>query len=362
MQYDLEKISRCFALEGNFVFAQSYGEGHINDTYLITTSKEKYIIQRVNNSVFKNPVQVIENIVAVTSYLAEIIKENGGDPKRETLTLIPATDGKMYHKEPDGSIFRAYLFIADAICYQLIEDKKQFYSSGKAFGKFQSMLKDFPAQKLYETIPDFHNTVNRYEIFKDTLKADKAGRAKTAENEIKFALAHEKDAYPIIEAINNKEIPLRVTHNDTKLNNIMFDTNSGDALCVIDLDTVMPGSMLYDFGDSIRFGASTALEDEKDLFKVSMDLSLFEEYTKGFLEGVEGRITPKEAELLAFSAKLLTLECGVRFLTDYLDGDNYFKTAYPEHNLDRAKNQFKLVWDMDNKMDKMNEIVKKYYR
>lgn len=362
MQYDLAKICSEFRLNGNFISAVPYGAGHINDTFLVTTDCSKYILQRVNNTVFTSPVEVIENIVTVTKYLTDVITKNGGDPERETLTLIPAKDGKMYHITPEGDLFRVYIFIADAVCYQKIEDKRQFYSSGKAFGKFQKMLMDFPAEKLYETIPDFHNTPNRYRIFKEVLEKDPLGRAESVQNEIKFALAHEKDAYPVVQAIADKSIPLRVTHNDTKLNNIMFDEKTDEALCIIDLDTVMPGSMLYDFGDSIRFGASTAAEDEKDLFKVSMDITLFEAYTKGFLEEMGGAVTQKEAMLLPFSAKLMTLECGVRFLTDYLDGDNYFRTAYPEHNLDRAKTQFKLVWDMDNKMEKMNDIVKKYYK
>lgn len=361
MDYNFKEIFDFFLYEGEFVEANPYGEGHINETFLVETTKKTYILQRVNNTVFKKPQQVIDNIEAVTEFLREIIIKNGGNPDRETLTLIPTKDGNKCYIDEEGNLFRAYLNVDKTCCYQTVENPDVFYRVAKTFGRFQKLLADFPAEKLYETIPNFHNTVDRYRIFKETLAADKMGRAKEVQAEINFVLEREKDAALVLDAINSGEIPLRVTHNDTKLNNVLVDEKTGDGLCVIDLDTVMPGSMLYDFGDSIRFGASTAAEDETDLSKVSMDLNLFEAYTKGYIEELKDSFTKKELELLAFSAKLMTLECGTRFLTDYLDGDNYFKIHRENHNLDRARTQFTLVKDMEEKMDKMNEIVNKYY-
>lgn len=362
MAYNFEQICSNFAIEGSFVSAEPYGEGHINDTYLVKTTEKEYILQRVNDTVFKEPTKVIENVKNVTEFMGKKILETGGNPDRETLTLIMSGEGKGYYIDENGELFRMYIFIDHAICYQSVENAEVFYQAARAFGKFQNMLREFPAEKLHETIVNFHDTVDRYRIFKEAVAADKVGRLASVEKEVEFAMGREKDACIIMDALRNKEIPLRVTHNDTKLNNVMIDETTGEGICVIDLDTVMPGSMLFDYGDSIRFGASTAAEDELDLDKVNMDLNLFEEYTKGYLEELGDSITEKEVELLPMSAKLMTLECGVRFLTDYLDGDNYFKIHRPEHNLDRARTQFKLVADMENKMEKMNEIVAKYYK
>lgn len=359
--YDCQELCANFQIEGQFISALPYGEGHINDTYLVNTTSSRYVLQRVNDTVFQHPEDVMANIILVTDYLHERIIAACGDPYRETLTLVPTVEGNRYFVTEHGDLFRMYLFIDRALCYQTVENPEIFYRTAKAFGRFQNMLRDFPADKLKETIPNFHNTVTRYQAFKDAVAADKMGRCAQVEKEIQFVLDHEPDASVIMNAIQNKEIPLRVTHNDTKLNNVMIDERSGEGICVIDLDTVMPGSMLFDYGDSIRFGASTAAEDETDLDKVWMDLELFEEYTRGYLEELRNSMTTKEAELLPFSAKLMTLECGTRFLTDYLDGDNYFRIHRPDHNLDRARTQFKLVADMESKMGKMQEIVQKYY-
>ncbi len=361
MGYNYEEICSKFNLDGQYISAQPYGEGHINDTLLINTTGNRFILQRVNRNVFKEPEKVIENVKKVTDFMHKKIMENCGDPYRETLTLISTLDDKPYYIAEDGSLFRMYLFIDHAVCYQSVENAEVFYQAARAFGRFQNMLRDFPADQLFETIEKFHDTVDRYRKFKDAIAADKALRLDFVKAEVEFALAREKDAGIIVNALANNEIPLRVTHNDTKLNNVMIDDNTSEGICVLDLDTVMPGSMLYDFGDSIRFGASTAAEDELDLNKVNMDLNLFEAYTKGYLEELGDSITAKEAELLPMSAKLMTLECGVRFLTDYLDGDNYFRIHRPDHNLDRARTQFKLVADMEEKMDKMSEIVSKYF-
>ncbi len=310
---------------------------------------------------FKEPTQVIDNVVAVTEYLHNRIISNFGDPYRETLTLIPANDGKFYHQTEEGDVFRMYLFIGNARSYQTIENPEMFYRVAKAFGNFQNLLKNFPADKLHETIPNFHNTVDRYRQFKEAIEADRVGRRSEVLKEINFLLEREAEASLVVDAIASGEIPLRVTHNDTKLNNVLLDDTTGEGVCVIDLDMVMPGSMLYEFGDSIRFGASTAAEDEQDLSNVWMDLELFEQYTKGYIEELKDSFTPKEIELLAFSAKLMTLECGMRFLTDHLNGDVYFRIHKKNHNLDRARTQLKLVEDMEKKMDEMNQIVLKYY-
>ena len=361
MDYNYEEICSKFNLDGQYISAQPYGEGHINDTLLINTTGNRFILQRVNRNVFKEPEKVLENVKKVTDFMHKKIMEICGDPYRETLTLISTLDDKPYYIAEDGSLFRLYLFIDHAVCYQIVENAEVFYQAARAFGRFQNMLRDFPADDLFETIEKFHDTTDRYRKFKEAIAADKVGRLESVKAEVEFALQREKDAGIIVSALANNEIPLRVTHNDTKLNNVMIDDTTGEGICVLDLDTVMPGSMLYDYGDSIRFGASTAVEDELDLNKVNMDLKLFEAYTKGYLEELGESITAKEAELLPMSAKLMTLECGVRFLTDYLDGDNYFRIHRPDHNLDRARTQFKLVADMEEKMDKMAEIVSKYF-
>lgn len=336
-----------------------YGNGHINDTYLVKTNPG-YILQRINTNVFKDPVSVMENIKAVTEHLREKIIEAGGDPNRETLNLIPSVDGKPYYKDSNDNYYRLYIFIEGARSYDIVENPMQLYNAAKAFGNFQNMLSDFPAEGLHEVIPNFHNTVSRYADFKKAVSDDIAGRADTVKDEIKFVLEREKDASVVVDDIADGIIPLRVTHNDTKLNNVLLDEQTGEGVCVIDLDTVMPGSLLYDFGDALRFGGSSGAEDEKDLDKIWFDLEKFEYFTKGFIETLPS-ITARELELLPFSVKLMTLECGSRFLADYLNGDVYFKIHSPDHNLVRAKTQFKLVADIESKMDEMDAIVKKIY-
>jgi len=338
----------------------SYGNGHINDTYLVH-SMQDYILQKINKNVFTNPPAVMENILGVTGYLREKIIENGGNPDRETLTVICTTDGKPCYEDENGDFYRVYKFIDNAKSYDLVESPVQLYHAAKAFGKFQNMLADYPAEKLHETIVDFHNTRVRYEQFKTALANDKAGRAKDVAEEIKFVLDRECDAGVVVDAIAEGRIPLRVTHNDTKLNNVLLDETTGEGVCVIDLDTVMPGSLLYDYGDALRFGGSSGAEDEKDLDKIWFRIENFEAFTRGFMEELPS-MTEEERKLLPFSIKLMTLECGARFLADYLNGDVYFKTHYPEHNLDRCRTQFKLVRDIEDHMDELNGIVEKIYR
>ena len=355
--YNLKEIIGKFDVTDG---ATPYGKGHINDTYLSNAHDPRFILQRINNNVFKRPQDVMENIVRVTAKLKKKIIEEGGDPKRETLNLVKTYEGEPYYVTPKGDYFRMYEFIEGAQTYEIVEEPIHFYNAAKAFAKFQQRLADFPAEKLHETIPSFHDTTVRFQQLKDAIKNDVAGRLKDVQEEVEFALAREKDVSVIVDAIADGSVPLRVTHNDTKYNNIMIDDETGLGICVIDLDTVMPGSLLYDYGDSLRFGTNPADEDEKDLSKVYCDLNLFEMFTKGYMEELKDVMTPREKELMPFAAKLMTYECGIRFLADYLNGDTYFKVKRPEHNLDRCRTQFKLVKDMEEKENLMKEIVKKY--
>ena len=354
-----------FDLGGKVIKQLPYGNGHINDTYLLTIQKEdgtegRVILQRMNRSIFTKPVELMENIMGVTSFLREKIIANGGDPNRETLNVIPAKDGKPYAVDVDGEYWRCFSFIEGTTSYDKVESLEDFYESAVAFGNFQRLLADYPAETLHETIVGFHDTKARFEVFKKAVEEDVCGRADSVREEIEFVLAHEDVANVFGDLLAKGELPLRVTHNDTKLNNILIDNETHKGICVVDLDTVMPGLAMNDFGDAVRFGASTAAEDEKDLDKVWCDMELFEAYTKGFIEGCGGKLTQKEIEMLPMGAKVMTFECGMRFLTDHLKGDTYFKIHRPNHNLDRARTQFKLVADMEAKWETMAEIVKKY--
>ena len=345
-----EAISH-FAVSGNPISCKEFGSGHINSTYQVHTDNGNvYILQRINQYVFTDPKGVMENVGAVTEFLSSRVENPD-----EILHFVLSDGGTYYHIDENGEFWRCYRF-ADGICLEAPESDQDFYESAIAFGRFQEMLKDFPADTLKETIPLFHNTVNRYRLFKEALAADRVGRAAGIKEEITFIMDREEEAGTICRMLDAGELPLRVTHNDTKLNNVLLDRKTRKALCVLDLDTVMPGSSLYDYGDSIRFGAATAAEDEKDLSKMSINLDLFRVYTAGYLTACPG-LTEKERELLPLGAKIITLELAVRFLTDYLDGDRYFKTAYPEHNLVRARTQLKLVADMESKWKDMQRIV-----
>lgn len=366
----IEDIAKKFQFEGEFVDACPWGSGHINDTFLLTYHNAimgevkgnfKVILQKMNKNIFTKPVELMENVTGVTNFLYKKVVEAGGDPMRETLNVIPTKEGVGFYIDEEGEYWRAYVYITDAVTYDLVENEEDFYQSAVAFGRFQNLLSDYPAETLHETIPHFHDTRDRLRLFKQAVEADVMGRASSVEKEIQFVLDREEDACFFAELLDKKEIPLRVTHNDTKLNNVMIDIVTRKGICVIDLDTVMPGLAVFDYGDSIRFGASTGAEDEKDLSKVQCSMSLFEIYTKGFLEGCGGKLTKRELELLPMGAKVMTLECGMRFLTDYLQGDTYFKIHREGHNLDRCRTQFKLVQDMESKWDTMNEIVHKYF-
>ncbi len=322
-----------------------FGKGHINRTYLIGT-EPKTILQYVNSTVFSAPERVMENVERITAYLTERIRAEGKDPARETLQLVRARDGRAY-VEGDGSLYRLFYAI-EAHSIELVDDPNNLYLAAKTFGRFLKLLEGYPVETLHEVIKSFHDTKMRYANFEKAVLADVAGRAKSVETEIAFVKAREADCSVVVDAIASGEIPLRVTHNDTKLNNFLFD-DTGACVALIDLDTVMPGSLLYDYGDALRFGASSAAEDETDLSKVYCRTECVDAFTRGFLEEFGDVLTPRERELLPFSIKLLTLECGMRFLTDYLSGDTYFGIAYPTHNLDRARNQFKLVSDIEQK-------------
>ena len=352
-----KELIEQFQVEQDVASIEPYGSGHINHTYLAEMSEgKKYMLQGINTTIFKNTDELMENIINVTSYLREEIIRTGGDPKRETLTVVMTKNGKSYYTDEDGSKWRVYEFIEGAQTFDAVESKEDFYQSAVAFGKFQAQLANFPADTLHETIPNFHNTAKRYQDFEKAVEADVKGRAAEVQEEIAFVRARKGEVSELHDMLAKGELPLRVTHNDTKLNNIMIDSKTHQAICVIDLDTVMPGLSAHDFGDAIRFGANTAAEDEPDVSKVSLSLELFEIYVKGFLEGCGGRLTPNEVKALPMGAKMMTLECGMRFLADYLEGDVYFKIAREKHNLDRCRTQFALVADMEKKWQQMCEL------
>ena len=341
-----------------------YGEGHINQTYAITVTSEqgakRYILQKINTDTFKDPAGLMENICGVTDFLREKARQRGNDPARATLHVVPTKEEKPYYQAVDGGCWRVYDFVEDTVCLQQVQSAEDFYQSALAFGRFQEMLSQFPAETLYETIPEFHNTIYRYGTFRETLAADPCGRAAGVRQDIDFILRREESAGVLQRMRESGELPLRVTHNDTKLNNVLLDKKTRKSLCVLDLDTVMPGLSLYDFGDSIRFGAATAAEDEADLSKMGLDLHLFEIYTKGFLQAAGEAFTPLEKQTLPWGAKLMTIECGMRFLADYLEGDHYFHINYEQQNLNRARTQFKLTADMERNWDAMQKVIEKY--
>ncbi len=361
MNEKIREIIEQFALPAGEMEAAPYGNGHINDTLRVIVHTQegdkRYILQRVNSYVFPKPIEVIENIEKVTAYLSEIIKAEGGDPERETLTLMETKDGKHYTLAQEGELWRMYLFIEGTKSVDLPDTEALFRLSGAAFGKFQQQLGGFDASTLHETIVDFHNTPARYAQLEDAIARNEAGRLEQVAQEIAFCRKYEQEVHVLLDALKAGEIPLRVTHNDTKLNNVLLDAESGEGVCVIDLDTVMPGLAAYDFGDSIRSGASTAAEDETDLEKVQFSLPMFKAFAEGFLAEAGAALNAKEKALLPMGAKLMTLECGMRFLADHLNGDKYFKVHRENHNLDRARTQFALVGHMEELWDEMAAII-----
>lgn len=354
----MQRVLDQYILGGEIVQVSEYGNGHINKTYLVEVEgDQKYILQQINVNVFKKPQDVMRNIEKVTEHIRMNVAKQNKNPSRAALEIVP-TIGFHNYLKMNGNYWRLYRYIQGAKTYEQIEHPSQFYEVGKAVGKFQNQLIDFPIDDLAITIPDFHHTPKRYQTFLTIAEADVYGRGLDVYNEVLFVNRRKDVMGIIVDLLDSGKIPLRVTHNDTKLNNVMLDETTDEAICLIDMDTVMPGSILYDFGDAIRIGASTAAEDEKDVTKIRLDLELFEKFTKGFLEEVGDLLVEEEINNLAESVRVITLELGMRFLTDYLDGDRYFKIHYPEHNLVRARSQFQLVKDIEQKLDRMNEIVR----
>jgi hypothetical protein len=356
LKHNVRLVAQAFQIYGDFVSAEPYGSGHINDTYCVVFdqagSPVRYIFQRINHNIFKTPVALMEKVQRVTTHLGA---KTAGEPEasRRVLTLVPARDGKPYFCDADGNHWRVYFFIEKARTYDAVESTAQAFQAAKAFGRFQKLLADLPAPRLHDTIPDFHHTPKRFAALEKAIAADVANRAALAKPEIEFALAHKNITGILLAA----KLPERVTHNDTKFNNVMLDDATGNGVCVIDLDTVMPGLALYDFGDMIRTTTSPAKEDERDLTKVRMQFPMFEAVVRGYLETAGEFLTPAEKSFLAFSGKLITFEIGIRFLTDFLAGDVYFKIHREGHNLDRSRTQFKLVESIEQQEDAMNKLV-----
>lgn len=355
-------ISRQFHIYGELQHAEPCKVGHINETYTATYNQggltARYIHQRINHEVFKDPVGVMDNLSRVTSHLRTKLAEKGDrDVTRRALTLIPSRDGKMYYRSPEGDYWRTFVFIERAKTFESVENAAQAFEAGKAFGEFQSLLVDLPGDRLVETIPNFHNTRSRFSALEEAIQEDRVNRVSSAKAEIEWALKREKFCDVIQKAIASKRIPERTTHNDTKFNNVMLDVDSGKAMCVVDLDTVMPGSSLYDFGDMVRTTSSPTMEDETDLSKIQMRMPMFKALCRGYMESASGFLNKHERALIAFSGKLITYTIGVRFLTDFLKGDTYFRVHRPEHNLARARTQFRLVEEIEKQEEAMQKFA-----
>lgn len=360
----LSEVLEAYRFPQTLLGAVRYGQGHINDTFCVLCQPQegdcvRFILQGLSSAAFPHPEELMENFIGITSFLRQKIVAEGGDPLRETLSLVKTVDGKDFYTDSQGKVWRLMPFIENTDCFQSATPEL-FEASARAFGRFQYMLQGYPADTLHETIVNFHNTEDRFAKFLAALEADRMNRAASVQKEIQFVLDRKADCSVALQALRDGRLPLRVTHNDTKLNNILIDRDTHEGICVIDLDTTMPGLSINDFGDSIRFGANHSREDEKDLSKVNFDIGLYEVYTRGFLEGARGSLTAGELEFLPWGARLMTLECGIRFLTDYLDGDHYFRIHYPEQNLDRTRTQFKLVKDMEEQFEAMAAVVAKY--
>jgi hypothetical protein len=361
LKHDIKTISESFEIYGDYISAEPYGSGHINDTYRASFNQGgtpiNYIFQRINHNIFKNPPALMENIERVTTHIFNKIK-GSADATRHTLVIISSKDCKAFHQDADNNFWRVYVFIEKAKTYDVIERETQAYQAAKAFGEFQKDLVDLPGARLHETIPDFHNTPKRFEALEKAIASDIAGRVKLAGQEIDFVLKRKNDASLLLNLNAQGAIPERITHNDTKLNNVMLDDKTGEGVCVIDLDTVMPGLVHYDFGDMVRTSTSPAAEDEKDVSRVKMQFNMFEALLRGYLTSARDFLNPVEMEYLPFAGKLITMEIGVRFLTDFLSGDVYFKVHREGHNLDRCRTQFALVASIEKQMDQMMQLLK----
>lgn len=355
----IEKVAQAYFPNERLISVAPLGNGHINSTFLVTTDRNQYTLQKVNTNVFKDVDGLMENVQAVTHHIRDKARDEGLDPERATLHFMLAPDGNRYLRY-DGDIYRAYIYIDNAFSIEKMENPEHFYQSGIAFGKFAKDLSDFDASVLTETIKNFHNTASRYNDFEAAVSDNITGRANDVKEEIEFVRARKEFTHMFVDKLEDGSLPVRVTHNDTKLNNVLFDNDTGLPTTVIDLDTVMPGSYLYDFGDAMRSGSTHAAEDEKDLSLVDFDLELYEAFTKGYLSMCKDSLTKTEIELLPYASIMLTLECGMRFLGDHINGDTYFKIHREGHNLDRARTQFKLVAEMEKNVDNMKAIIEKY--
>jgi aminoglycoside phosphotransferase (APT) family kinase protein len=358
----IEEISRQFQIYGEILHAEPCKIGHINETFAATYAqggtRVRYIHQKINQNVFKDPESLMENVTRVTSHIREKLSKRGErDVTRKALTLVPARDGRPFHRNGDGDYWRTFFYVEGAQTFEAVQTPAQAFQAGCAFGNFQSLLVDLPGKRLVETIPAFHNTRNRFEHFRQAVVADHCNRAQSATREIQFALQHEDIVDVLLNALAKGQIPERITHNDTKFNNVMLDNESGCQICVLDLDTVMPGLVLYDFGDMVRTTTSPTLEDERDLTRIQMQMPMFEALARGYLEAAGSFLTPAEKALLAFSGKLITFTIGLRFLTDYLAGDKYFRVHRPEHNLDRCRTQFKLMESIEQQEEAMRNLI-----
>ncbi len=369
-KFDLEHVTSYFDTTGRFVSGRTYGTGHINDTFLITcriadggrasvdtAGTRRYILQRINHHVFREPDRLMENVLRVTSHMRGKMAQHGRNPDRNSLTLIPTKSGDHWLHDGEGNTWRHYIFIENTVGYDIVDSAKKAYEGGRAFGEFQRFLVDLPGDPLHETIPDFHNMRVRLNRFSKALDADAAGRASSVKDEISFVESRASGMTRVVELGERGEIEARITHNDTKINNVLLDAENDEAVCVIDLDTVMPGYVLYDFGDSIRTATNTAAEDEPDTSKVAVDLDLFGAYTAGYLSQAGAFLDRTERSLLSFSARMMTFIIGLRFFTDHLEGDHYFKIHHPDHNLQRARAQFALLSSMEAKAEEMERIV-----
>jgi len=358
----LQEISKKFQIYGEILHAETLKIGHINETYTATYNqggtRVRYIHQKLNQTVFKNPTAVMKNVMRVTTHIRRKQEErNVRDVTRRSLIIIPTRDGKSFYQNGESEVWRTFVFVEGVETYEAVQSPRQAYEAGRAFGEFQRLLVDLPGERLFETIPDFHNTRKRFTALQQAIQRDRFNRAQEARAEIEFALAHEPIVDVILKAMAKGKIPERVTHNDTKFNNVMLDVLTGEAMCIVDLDTVMPGCALYDFGDMVRTTTSPTLEDETDLSKVKMQLPMFKKLAQGYLATAGQFLTKAEKSYIAFSGKLITFEIGIRFLTDYLSGDTYFRIHRSAHNLDRCRTQFKLVESIERQEDAMQRYV-----
>ncbi len=365
MDPELKDVAGHFRFDGHWLEAICLRNGHINDTYAVRSAGPggqtcRYILQRINQNVFKNPAALMENVEKVTRHLRHRLSAAGQDPARRSLTLVPTLSGQSFYCDPRGEYWRAYLFIDGARTYELPTSLEHVYNAGKAFGDFQRLLADFPAGELHATIPDFHHTPKRFAAFVQAVARDAANRASGVRDEIAFVEQRTADTAVLVDLLSQDRLPMRVTHNDTKIDNVMIDDLTGEGICLLDLDTVMPGLALYDFGDAVRSGAALAAEDEPDLARAGMSLATFEALTRGYLAAAREFLTPIELDYLPFAARLITLEQIIRFLGDYLNGDAYYKINRPNHNLDRARTQIAMLRDMETNFDRMVEIVNRY--